>query len=136
MNLMHFEWCNGLYIELEDGDSVRIEDCSPEKYIMLFRNLLCAGTPVINDDLDDIGEPYIKELKEIRAKLIDHPLLQDWMRLYHVKLSCSQFHILSNDDEDAAYAAQELAFEKGARLIDVQPINETDAQEGLSQQLW
>jgi hypothetical protein len=77
MNLMHFEWCNGLYIELEDGDSVRIEDCSPEKYIMLFRNLLCAGKPVINDDLDDIGDPYIAELKEIRAKLIDHPLLQD-----------------------------------------------------------
>ena len=77
MNLMPFEWCNGLYIELEDGDSVRIENCSPEKYIRLFRNLLCAGKPVINDDLDDIGDPYIAELKEIRAKLIDHPLLQD-----------------------------------------------------------
>ena len=47
------------------------------------------------------------------------------MRLYHVILSCSQFQILSANDEDAAYAAQELAFEKNAKLIDVQPINDT-----------
>lgn len=58
------------------------------------------------------------------------------MILYKVKLSCSQFHILSNNDEDAAYAAQELAYEKGSSLIDVQPIDKTNGQkEGLSQQL-
>ena len=77
MNLMHFEWCNALYVELENGDSVKIEECSPERYIMLFRNLLCAGTPVLNSDLDDIGDPYIKELKEIKEALNNHPLLQD-----------------------------------------------------------
>ena len=74
MNLMHFEWCNGLYIELENGDSVRIEDCSPERYIMLFRNLLCAGKPVLNNDLDDA---YIAELKEIKEALNTHPMLQN-----------------------------------------------------------
>ena len=77
MNLMHFEWANHLYIELEDGDSVKIEDCSPEKYIMLFRNLLCAGKPVLNDDLDDIDDVTIKQLKEIKESLNNHPLLQD-----------------------------------------------------------
>ena len=77
MNLMHYEWCNGLQIELEDGDSVRIEDCSPDRYIMLFRNLLCAGSPVINDDLDGIHDVHIKHLKEIKEALNNHPLLQD-----------------------------------------------------------
>ena len=69
MNLMHFEWCNGLYIELEDGDSVKIEDCSPEKYIMLFRNLLCAKSPVIKKDCEGLKDYYISSLKEIKKKL-------------------------------------------------------------------
>ena len=77
MNLMHFEWCNGLHIELEDGDSVRIENCSPDRYIMLFRNLLCAGKPVLNDDLDDIDDVTIKQLIEIEEALNNHSLLQD-----------------------------------------------------------
>ena len=59
------------------------------------------------------------------------------MILYKVKLSCSQFHILANNDEDAAYAAQELAYEKHASLIDVQPVDETNGkEERLPQQLW
>ena len=77
LNLMHFEWCNSLYIELEDGNSVKIENCSPERYIMLFRNLLCAGTPVLNNDLDDIDDVSIKQLKEIKDALNNHPMLQD-----------------------------------------------------------
>ena len=47
------------------------------------------------------------------------------MRLYTVELSEKTFQILSQDDEQAAYAALELAHESKQRLINVSPTNET-----------
>ena len=48
------------------------------------------------------------------------------MFLYTVKLTNQTFQILSPSDEEAAFAALELAHEKGERLLDVSPINETN----------
>ena len=47
------------------------------------------------------------------------------MRLYTVTLSDRTFQILSQDDEQAAFYALELAREAGQSLIDVSPFNET-----------
>ena len=47
------------------------------------------------------------------------------MFLYTVTLSNRTFQILSQDDETAAFAALELAHEKGERLLDVSPTMET-----------
>jgi hypothetical protein len=48
------------------------------------------------------------------------------MFLYTVTLTNRTFQILSQDDETAAFAALELAHEKGERLLDVSPTNETN----------
>ena len=48
------------------------------------------------------------------------------MFLYTVKLTNQTFQILSQDDETAAFAALELAHEKGERLLDVSPTMETE----------
>jgi hypothetical protein len=47
------------------------------------------------------------------------------MRLYTVELSYKTFKILSQNDEQAAFYALELAQEAGQRLINVSPLNET-----------
>ena len=50
------------------------------------------------------------------------------MKLYTVTLSDRTFQILSTDDEDAAFAALELAHESGSRLLNVaQCSQETNA---------
>ena len=51
---------------------------------------------------------------------------QTIMRLYTVELSEKTFQILSQDDEEAAFAALALAWESDQRLIDVSPFNETE----------
>ena len=76
MNLMHFEWEDQLYIEFESMDSIKVP-CKVTKYITLFRNLLCAGKPDINENCDDIPSHYIDSLKEIRKKLNSMAILED-----------------------------------------------------------
>ena len=48
------------------------------------------------------------------------------MFLYTVTLTNQTFQILSQDDEQAAFYALELANEKGERLLDVSPTMETE----------
>ena len=48
------------------------------------------------------------------------------MQLYTVTLSEKTFQILSQDDEQAAFYALELATEANQRLINVSPFNETE----------
>ena len=68
MNLCHFEWDDQLYIELDNEDSIKVT-CDPQTYIMLFRNLLCAKSPVIKKDCEGLKDYYISSLKEIKEKL-------------------------------------------------------------------
>ena len=48
------------------------------------------------------------------------------MQLYTVELSDKTFQILSQDDEQAAFYALELATEADQQLLDVSPFNETE----------
>lgn len=74
LNLMHFEFSDELYIELEDGDSVKVP-CTIDNYIQMFRNLLCANEPLLDHDLNDVDAHNIEYLKEIKDALNSNPLL-------------------------------------------------------------
>ena len=65
-NIHYFEWGNHLWIELNNGDSVKIEDCDIDRFIMLFRNLLCCKEPPIKDNMElkDWGISQLKEIKD------------------------------------------------------------------------
>ena len=52
--------------------------------------------------------------------------LKSTMHLYTVELEDRTFQILSQDDEQAAFYALELATEANQRLINVSPFNETE----------
>ena len=75
-NIHYFEWGNHLWIELNNGDSVKIEDCDVDRFIMLFRNLLCCKEPPINDDTE-LKEWSIKQLQEIKDTLNSFTTLTD-----------------------------------------------------------
>ena len=49
------------------------------------------------------------------------------MFLYDIVTDQGTLQILSNDNEDAAFAALQLAQERGFTLLDVRPIDETNA---------
>jgi len=77
MNLMHFEWEDELYIELDSMDSIKVS-CKPDRYIQLLRNLLCSGKPVITEDSECLKKQCeINQLKEIKNKLNSMAILED-----------------------------------------------------------
>lgn len=77
MNLMHFEWEDELYIEMDSMDSIKVP-CKPDRYIQLLRNLLCSGKPVITEDSECLkNQCEINQLKEIKNKLNSMAILED-----------------------------------------------------------